>query len=204
PISAARATPFLARPPRQPAPGSHAARRARTSPSWATGGWPAGPRPGLRGPPRRAERFAQEAARRPVSNRGSGALGPPRLDQPPGGPIESSHTSAGWEAGLASPSTPECADSSRRGSIDASVSEEKGDSIMRVRLVPLGLLSLVPLLLLAVFAVSVPAQQAQAPIQIAWAGPLTGDVAQLGQGYLNGVKLSFEEWNAKGGVLGRK
>src|SRR5438132_337153 len=47
-------------------------------------------------------------------------------------------------------------------------------------------------------------QQAQAPIQIAWSGPLTGDVAQLGQGYLNGIKLAFDEWNAKGGVLGRK
>src|SRR5262245_35166549 len=46
------------------------------------------------------------------------------------------------------------------------------------------------------------AQQAAAPIQIAWAGPLTGDVAQLGQGYLNGIKLALDEWNAKGGVLG--
>jgi branched-chain amino acid transport system substrate-binding protein len=46
--------------------------------------------------------------------------------------------------------------------------------------------------------------QQKDPIQIAWAGPLTGDVAQLGQGYLNGVKLAFDEWNAKGGVLGRQ
>jgi branched-chain amino acid transport system substrate-binding protein len=45
---------------------------------------------------------------------------------------------------------------------------------------------------------------AQDSIQIAWAGPLTGDVANLGQGYLNGAKLAFEEWNAKGGVLGKK
>jgi branched-chain amino acid transport system substrate-binding protein len=44
--------------------------------------------------------------------------------------------------------------------------------------------------------------QDKPPIQIAWAGPLTGDVAQLGQGYLNGLKLALEEWNAKGGVLG--
>jgi branched-chain amino acid transport system substrate-binding protein len=41
-------------------------------------------------------------------------------------------------------------------------------------------------------------------IQIAWSGPLTGDVAQLGQGYLNGAKLAIEEWNEKGGVLNRK
>ena len=41
-------------------------------------------------------------------------------------------------------------------------------------------------------------------IQFAWAGPLTGDVAQLGQGYLNGIKMAAEEWNAKGGVLGKQ
>jgi len=51
-------------------------------------------------------------------------------------------------------------------------------------------------------ALTVPAQQAPAPLQIAWAGPLTGDVAELGQGYLNGIKLAFDEWNAKGGLLG--
>jgi branched-chain amino acid transport system substrate-binding protein len=51
-------------------------------------------------------------------------------------------------------------------------------------------------------ALTAPAQQAPAPIQIAWSGPLTGDVAELGQGYLNGIKLAFDEWNAKGGLLG--
>lgn len=65
-----------------------------------------------------------------------------------------------------------------------------------------GLSALVPLFLVVLLAL--PASAQQAPIQIAWAGPLTGDVAQLGQGYLNGVKLAFDEWNAKGGVLGRK
>jgi branched-chain amino acid transport system substrate-binding protein len=49
-----------------------------------------------------------------------------------------------------------------------------------------------------------PARAQQPPIQIAWAGPLTGDAAQFGQGYLKGIQLAFEEWNAKGGVLGRK
>ncbi len=51
-------------------------------------------------------------------------------------------------------------------------------------------------------ALTAPAQQAPAPIQIAWAGPLTGDVAQLGKGTSTGIKLAFDEWNAKGGVLG--
>jgi branched-chain amino acid transport system substrate-binding protein len=48
------------------------------------------------------------------------------------------------------------------------------------------------------------AAQEPGPIQIAWSGPLTGDVAQLGQGWQNGVKLATDEWNEKGGVLGRK
>lgn len=41
--------------------------------------------------------------------------------------------------------------------------------------------SLAALVLVLGAALSAPAQ-APAPIQIAWAGPLTGDVAQLGQG----------------------
>jgi branched-chain amino acid transport system substrate-binding protein len=61
---------------------------------------------------------------------------------------------------------------------------------------------LAALVLVLGVALTVTAQQAPAPIQVAWAGPLTGDVAQLGQGYLNGIKLAFDEWNAKGGVLG--
>ncbi len=40
-------------------------------------------------------------------------------------------------------------------------------------------------------------------IQFAWSGPLTGDAAQLGQGYLNGVQMATDEWNAKGGLLGK-
>ncbi len=76
--------------------------------------------------------------------------------------------------------------------------------MVRAPLATRSLWLLAPLLLLTLFALSASAQQAAAPIQIAWAGPLTGDVAQLGQGYLNGTKLAFDEWNAKGGVLGRK
>ena len=41
-------------------------------------------------------------------------------------------------------------------------------------------------------------------IKIGAAGPLTGDMAVFGQDQLNGMKLAVEEWNAKGGVLGRK
>ena len=58
------------------------------------------------------------------------------------------------------------------------------------------------LVALALVLGAAPSASAQAPIQIAWAGPLTGDAAQFGQGYLKGIQLAFEEWNAKGGVLG--
>src|SRR4249920_91431 len=79
----------------------------------------------------------------------------------------------------------------------------KGDLIMRTCLTSRALWSLAALVLVLVLgaALSAPAQ-APAPIQIAWAGPLTGDAAQFGQGYLKGIQLAFEEWNAKGGVLG--
>jgi branched-chain amino acid transport system substrate-binding protein len=75
---------------------------------------------------------------------------------------------------------------------------------MRFR-VPSGLAAITVLFVFVGMSVEVPsAQQAQGPLQIAWAGPLTGDVAQLGQGWLNGVKLGVDEWNTKGGVLGRQ
>src|SRR6516165_6098501 len=70
----------------------------------------------------------------------------------------------------------------------------RGPASPALLFIVLGLVFLLPF--------SASAQQ-PAPIQIAWAGPLTGDIAQLGQGYLNGVRLAFDEWNAKGGVLGR-
>jgi branched-chain amino acid transport system substrate-binding protein len=57
---------------------------------------------------------------------------------------------------------------------------------------------------LGLTVLGVPAAAQQGPVQIAWSGPLTGDVAQLGQGYLNGVKLAVDEWNERGGVLSRK
>lgn len=45
---------------------------------------------------------------------------------------------------------------------------------------------------------------AQPPVKIAVCGPLTGDQGKQGQDMLHGVELAAEEWNAKGGVLGRK
>ena len=41
-------------------------------------------------------------------------------------------------------------------------------------------------------------------IKVGAAGPLTGDLATFGADQLNGMKLTVEEWNAKGGVLGKK
>ncbi|MBI4713159.1 MAG: branched-chain amino acid ABC transporter substrate-binding protein [Planctomycetes bacterium] len=41
-------------------------------------------------------------------------------------------------------------------------------------------------------------------INLGVAGPLTGDQAKMGTDVLNGVTLAVEEWNAKGGVLGKK
>src|SRR4029077_2828858 len=46
--------------------------------------------------------------------------------------------------------------------------------------------------------------QAQNAIKIAAGAPLTGPLAKQGQEVANAVKLAAEEWNAKGGVLGKK
>ena len=45
---------------------------------------------------------------------------------------------------------------------------------------------------------------AQDVIKIAAGAPLTGPLAKQGQEVANAVKLAVEEWNAKGGVLGKK
>src|SRR5262249_39493077 len=45
---------------------------------------------------------------------------------------------------------------------------------------------------------------AQQVIKIAAGVPLTGPLAKQGQEVANAVKLAAEEWNAKGGVLGKK
>jgi branched-chain amino acid transport system substrate-binding protein len=46
--------------------------------------------------------------------------------------------------------------------------------------------------------------QAQDVIKIAAGAPLTGPLAKQGQEVANAVKLAVEEWNAKGGVLGKQ
>lgn len=41
-------------------------------------------------------------------------------------------------------------------------------------------------------------------IRIAIAGPMTGSDSQMGADFRNGAALAIEEWNARGGVLGKK
>lgn len=41
-------------------------------------------------------------------------------------------------------------------------------------------------------------------VRIGAVGPMTGDQAKMGQDISRGVNLAVDEWNAKGGVLGRK
>ncbi|MEW6687359.1 MAG: branched-chain amino acid ABC transporter substrate-binding protein [Candidatus Edwardsbacteria bacterium] len=41
-------------------------------------------------------------------------------------------------------------------------------------------------------------------IKIGVAAPMTGSWAKMGNDILNGVKLAVEEWNARGGILGKK
>jgi branched-chain amino acid transport system substrate-binding protein len=57
---------------------------------------------------------------------------------------------------------------------------------------------------LAGVLVGLPAVEAQQAIKIAAGVPLTGPLAKQGQEVANAVKLAAEEWNKKGGVLGRK
>lgn len=41
-------------------------------------------------------------------------------------------------------------------------------------------------------------------IKIGVAGPMTGDQSKMGMDFKNGVTLAVEEWNARGGLLGKK
>lgn len=41
-------------------------------------------------------------------------------------------------------------------------------------------------------------------IKIGVAGPMAGDMAKMGTDVLNGAKLAVEQWNVRGGVLGKK
>lgn len=47
-------------------------------------------------------------------------------------------------------------------------------------------------------------EPAAEPLKIAILAPLSGDVATFGQSTRDGALLAIEEWNAKGGVLGRQ
>lgn len=59
-------------------------------------------------------------------------------------------------------------------------------------------------LFLLLAAVSVSCQKKDETIRIGVAGPMTGDQAKMGTDFKNGVILAVEEWNANGGVLGKK
>lgn len=59
-------------------------------------------------------------------------------------------------------------------------------------------------LCLAVAAGCTKTEQGADVIRIGAAGPLTGDMAVFGQDQLNGMNLAIQEWNAKGGVLGKR
>ncbi|MBI4688741.1 MAG: branched-chain amino acid ABC transporter substrate-binding protein [Nitrospirae bacterium] len=47
-------------------------------------------------------------------------------------------------------------------------------------------------------------QKKEDAIKIGVAGPMTGDQAKMGTDFKNGITLAVEEWNSKGGVLGKK
>lgn len=59
---------------------------------------------------------------------------------------------------------------------------------------------IIVILLVAMFA---GCNQSTDEIYIAMAGPLTGNAAQWGESMKNGVELAVEQWNAKGGILGK-
>jgi branched-chain amino acid transport system substrate-binding protein len=59
-------------------------------------------------------------------------------------------------------------------------------------------------LLLSLCIVSFGCQKKGDVIKIAIAGPMTGDQAKMGMDFRNGATLAVEEWNSRGGVLGKK
>jgi len=60
------------------------------------------------------------------------------------------------------------------------------------------------LLALAVIAALGCSKADDSVIRIGAAGPMTGDQSKMGIDLRNGVELAVAEWNAKGGVLGKK
>ncbi len=57
---------------------------------------------------------------------------------------------------------------------------------------------------LALLVLSAGCQKKEEVIKIGVAGPMTGDQAKMGTDFRNGVTLAIEEWNARGGLLGKK
>ena len=57
---------------------------------------------------------------------------------------------------------------------------------------------------LAFCILSLGCQKKDEVIRIGVAGPMTGDQAKMGTDFKNGVALAVDEWNAKGGLMGRK
>lgn len=55
-----------------------------------------------------------------------------------------------------------------------------------------------------VACINMPVARAQDVIKIAAGAPITGQLAKQGQEVVNAVKLAAEDWNKKGGVLGKK
>src|SRR6266568_1489731 len=51
---------------------------------------------------------------------------------------------------------------------------------------------------------STPPPANTSPIEIGWAGPLTGTNADLGQWDTQGIELAFDQVNAQGGIHGRQ
>ena len=60
------------------------------------------------------------------------------------------------------------------------------------------------LYLLILCFISIGCQKKQEVVKIGVAGPMTGDQAKMGMDFKNGVTLAVEEWNSRGGVLGKK
>ncbi len=59
-------------------------------------------------------------------------------------------------------------------------------------------------LLLVIVAVSTGCQKKEEAIKVGVAGPMTGDQAKMGADFRNGVTLAVDEWNGRGGILGKK
>jgi branched-chain amino acid transport system substrate-binding protein len=57
---------------------------------------------------------------------------------------------------------------------------------------------------LGLLVLSPACQRKDDAIKIGAAGPMTGDQAKMGADFRNGVMLAVEEWNSKGGLLGKK